>query len=103
MNGINLKTTGDLEASRTSRKDEVKRSTEGVAQQQPVANQQSPAVADKINVSDRGAAVGKLVDKISELPDARAAKVEALRQKLNAGEYKPSSKDIANAILKDET
>jgi flagellar biosynthesis anti-sigma factor FlgM len=57
---------------------------------------------DKLNLSDRASQVGKLVEQIKDLPDVRTEKVNALREKIQSGEYKPSGADIADAILKDE-
>lgn len=96
---VNTDKTSDFETARTSRKSEVSRSTETIVQ----ANKKPASVEpDKINVSDRAANVGKMIEKLNDLPDVRQEKVEALRQKIESGEYKPSAEQIADAILKDE-
>lgn len=96
---INTDKTSDFETARTSRKSEVNRSTEITVQSN---TKQASVEQDKINVSDRAANVGKMIEKLNDLPDVRQEKVEALRQKIEAGEYKPSADAIADAILKDE-
>lgn len=96
---INTDKTSDFETARTRGKSEVSRSIETSVQSN---NKPAPASSDKIDVSNRAANVGKMVEKLNEMPDVRQEKVEALRQKIEAGEYKPSADAIADAILKDE-
>ncbi len=57
---------------------------------------------DKLEFSNRAAKVGSLVDQIKNLPDVRQERIDALRGKIAAGEFNPSSDEIAGAILKDE-
>jgi flagellar biosynthesis anti-sigma factor FlgM len=57
---------------------------------------------DSVEVSSRGAEVGKLVDDIKQLPDVRQTMVNELKQRIASGDYDPSSGDIAGAIIKDE-
>ena len=101
MSGIKFKVgNGDLTAGRT----EIKRAGEGMnSKETPVSGKQSfDAEAGVISVSDRAAQVGKLIEKIKDAPDIRQEQVEALRQKIEAGEYNPPAEEIADAILKDE-
>ena len=58
---------------------------------------------DKLQFSNRAAEVGALVDRLKDLPDVRHEKIDALREQIAAGEYNPSSEDIAEAIFKDES
>jgi flagellar biosynthesis anti-sigma factor FlgM len=58
--------------------------------------------SDTVVFSSKGAEVGKLVDQIKGLPDARSERVEALKAQIASGEYFPASSDIADAIMKDE-
>jgi negative regulator of flagellin synthesis FlgM len=58
---------------------------------------------DKLEFSGRATEAGKLLDSLKELPDVREEKVNALREQIAAGEYNPTSEDIADAILKDES
>ena len=89
----------DIEGARTNRKEEVNGSTENAVQ---AGGKQPPVNSDKINVSNRAATAGKMVEKLQDVPDVRQERVEALRQKIESGEYKPSAESIADAILKDE-
>lgn len=58
--------------------------------------------SDEISVSDRGASIQQIVEKISDIPQVRQERVEALRQQIHQGNFNPSAKDIADAILRDE-
>ena len=57
---------------------------------------------DKLQLSNRGSEVGKLVEQVKEMPDMREEKINQLREQITSGNYNPSSEDIADAILKDE-
>jgi flagellar biosynthesis anti-sigma factor FlgM len=57
---------------------------------------------DKVEFSNRGTEVGKLVDQVKELPDGREEKISQLREQVSSGNYNPSSEAIADAILNDE-
>lgn len=96
MSKINSNSAAETSAIRAQ---ENKRTT---SDKQPQSVKNELVVGDKLKLSDRAASVGKLVDQLKELPNVRLDRVEALREKIAAGEYKPDSTDIANAILKDE-
>lgn len=96
MSKINFGNTSDASAIRAQ---ENKRTTSD-KQTQTVKNERLNE--DKLKLSDRAANVVKLVDKLKDAPDVRLERVEALRDKIAAGEYKPDARDIASAILKDE-
>ena len=68
---------------------------------QPVEGKPAPG-SDKLQFSNHASEVGKFLDQLKELPDVRAEKVNALREQIAAGEYKPSGTQIADAILKEE-
>lgn len=57
---------------------------------------------DQINVSDRAASIQQIVDKISNIPQVRQDRVEALREQVQSGSFNPSSEDIADAILRED-
>jgi negative regulator of flagellin synthesis FlgM len=100
MNPINLNHPTDADALRRQQR----------AEAQPPTNPRragTPDAAagerhDKLNVSDRGAGVSRLVEKTNALPDVRRERVEALRQQVASGDYNPPAADIAAAILRDE-
>ena len=58
--------------------------------------------SDHFENSDRGSQVRNLTERAAGLPDIRQEKVDAIREKINTGEFKPSGGDIADAILRDE-
>jgi flagellar biosynthesis anti-sigma factor FlgM len=100
MNPINLKQSAEADALRHKRVE-----TSQPKDQQPAAPAQPAqgrADADAVRVSDRGAAVGRLVEEVNALPDVRTERVEALKRQIMAGEYNPGAAEIAAAILKDE-
>ena len=67
-----------------------------------IENKSAVRSEDKIQLSGEAAKIGKLVETIKDLPDVRQEKVDALREKIEAGEYNPSSVDIADAMLKSQ-
>lgn len=57
---------------------------------------------DQVDVSSAGKEISKLVERAKQLPDMREERVEQLRQMVQSGKYDVSSKQIAEAILRDE-
>lgn len=99
MSKINGNKMNELDALRAARQTSVK----SAGQARTEANDTRFGIGeDKLQFSERAAAVGKLVDEIKQLPDVREAKISALRDQIAAGEYNPSSEDIADAFLKEE-
>lgn len=96
MSKINLKGASEPSAVQNV---ESKRQ---ISEKQPPTVQNKKVAADKLELSDRAATIGKLVDKLNQAPDIRADRVEALRAQIAKGEYHPDAKDIADAIAKDE-
>jgi|SRR5260370_9999975 negative regulator of flagellin synthesis FlgM len=90
---------------------------------QPIANLQSDAVpntktrntqeasgaaqnapvdaGDTVQFSGALAQVHQLTAKLHQIPEIRADRVAALKERIERGTYKPSSKDVAGAMLKD--
>ncbi len=62
----------------------------------------SPVSEDKLDISSRASEVGRLVDQIKAMPDVRAERIAELREKIAAGDYEPTSDDIAAAMLDDK-
>lgn len=58
---------------------------------------------DRMEFSGRAAEVGRAMEAIRELPEVREDLVRELRGKIEAGTYKPTGDEIADAIVKDET
>ena|SRR5437868_12504418 len=100
MNKINTNKINDFDPVRASRQSDVRQA--GKDESQPVENK--PAVSeDKLQFSNRAAEAGKFLEQLKDLPEVREDKVETLRERISSGEYNPSSEDIADAILKDES
>jgi negative regulator of flagellin synthesis FlgM len=96
---INSKNTHGSDAIQAAKNSRAEK-----ADSKPVSSRGKKALAaeDKIEFSSKGAEVGKLVDQLKQFPDVRQDRVDSLRQKIQSGEYRPASEEIADAILKDE-
>lgn len=99
-NNINLDKVGSFNQVRAAGQAEVKKSGESELFRPVEA--QKPDEADKLEFSNRGTEVGKMVEDLKTVPDVRQEKVAALRDQIATGHYDPSNLDIADAILKDE-
>lgn len=98
-NKVTLDNISGYNAVRAAGQNDVKRSGNEVIKPLEVAK---TASEDKLEFSNRGTEVGRLVDQLKMQPDVRAEKVAALRDEIRAGEYNPSSQAIADAIIRDE-
>lgn len=65
------------------------------------ANSKSPS--DQVYISPKAETVSRLVARVRELPDIRQERVESLRAITTTGAYRPSSSDIADAIIGSES
>ncbi len=99
MGKINVDKTGSFEPIRPDRQIEVRKPVRETKQPQQIKN---PVNDDRLDFSSWASEVGKLVEHLKKLPDVRQDKVDSLRDQISAGDYKPSSDKIADAILKDE-
>lgn len=99
MSKININKTNDLHALRATRQTDVKAADknkiDSIGGKQEISG-------DKLQFSEQANEVGKLVDEIKHLPDVREAKVNSLREQIAAGNYQPSSEEIADALLREE-
>jgi negative regulator of flagellin synthesis FlgM len=100
MNRIDLNQLNQAETARVTRSNEANRTNQAEKTQSPTSNTESES--DRITVSGRAETVERLAARANELPDVRQDKVEAMRERIQSGTYKPSASDIAGAILKDE-
>lgn len=100
MGKINLDKVNSFEPIKPERQAEVK-ATQGTPVKPEKIDQ--PKEKDRVNVSSKAAEVGRLVGEIKELPDVRSEKVEEVRGKVERGEFAPSAKTIADAILNEES
>lgn len=75
-------------------------------EQQRQEAQKSPAAqeggTDRISISEEGRLKASTLKAAQEADDVRADKVADLKARIEAGEYKPSGKDIAASLVKQE-
>jgi flagellar biosynthesis anti-sigma factor FlgM len=64
----------------------------------------SPAhiAPDQVSVSSRAEEIGRLIARAGELAYIRQGRVDSLREVLQYNQYKVSSSNIADAIMRDE-
>ena len=98
-NQINVDNVSGFGQVRSTAQNEVKKAVGEVVKPIEVAK---TSADDKLEFSNRGTEVGKLVEQIKSLPDSREERVNALREQVASGNYNPPSLDIADAILRDE-
>ncbi|MBS3969665.1 MAG: flagellar biosynthesis anti-sigma factor FlgM [Clostridia bacterium] len=56
---------------------------------------------DKIEISSEAKKIKELVKKTNSLPDIRNDVVDGLKQRIDKGEYKVTSEDIAKSMLEN--
>ncbi|NNE97785.1 MAG: flagellar biosynthesis anti-sigma factor FlgM [Pyrinomonadaceae bacterium] len=95
MSKININKTNDIGATRPTDRNPVKDPKNDAARVEKTAD----PTKDQISFSGRSAEVGKLVDQIKNLPDERKGLVHQFKTEILANQYKPSSTDIADAII----
>ena len=102
MSKINTNKMNDFEQLRgAARAGDARSAGKADAGSRSVENKASVS-EDKLQFSSQAADAGKFFEQLKELPDVRQEKVSAFREQISAGEYAPSSEDIADAIIKDE-
>lgn len=99
MDKVNFNGLGSVDQLRLRTKVDSERAA-NESREKAVNNPLNPN--DEVSVSERAASIQQMVDKISDIPQVRQDRVEALREQIQAGTYNPSSKDIADAILREE-
>lgn len=99
MSKINIDKTSDFEAVRAARQSNIQ--SAGKNKIEP-GGAKTETGADKLELSERATEVGKMIDRVKQMPDVREAKVSTLREQIAAGEFNPSGELIADAVLKDE-
>jgi flagellar biosynthesis anti-sigma factor FlgM len=99
-NKINIDKASGFSPVRATGQSEVKKSGGDLAK--PIETSKT-GNEDKVEFSNRGTEVGKLVDQVRDLPDGRdEEKISQLREQISSGNYNPSSDAIADAILNDK-
>ena len=99
MGKININRLSSPDPVRT----ELQRDVKGTGAEAGLKVDKRSAISeDKLDISSRAAEVGRLVDQIKALPDARQARIDALKEQIAAGSYQPGGELIADAILQDD-
>ena len=57
---------------------------------------------DNVAVSGKASEVAQLASQVSKLPEVRSELIEKFSAKLESGDFRPSSKALASAILFEE-
>lgn len=70
------------------------------AQDKPVPSQ-STAPKDTVEISGRGREAAELTAAVNRLPDVREAKVQEIKQAVDAGSYQVDARKVAESILKE--
>ena len=99
MSSIKINKALDSDAIRSVGRSDVRKTSKNDSQ---TVENKGVLESDKVNISSVALETGKLVDQVKELPDVRLDRVDELKQKISSGNFKPSSNEIADAILKDE-
>jgi len=60
----------------------------------------SSQAADRVNISGQSKDIADIVSAVNELPDVRNDKVQALKQRVDAGTYSVDPKKVAESIIK---
>jgi negative regulator of flagellin synthesis FlgM len=58
---------------------------------------------DTVKISTTHSDLQLLKANLANIPEVRVAKVNALRQQVNSGQYKPDSQKVADAIIADHS
>jgi negative regulator of flagellin synthesis FlgM len=101
MSPVNLNPGREIDPRHATKRAETDRTAELNASPQTI-NASAPQNIDSIRVSERASTLGELTAKAEQLPEIRQERIDQLRTQIQSGEYRPSSEEIADAILKDE-
>lgn len=97
MKQVNLNAVSTAQTCNTNRAENARQGR--VNSTKPFSAEQR---VDQVEVSSAGKEISKLVERAKQLPEIREERVEQLRQLVQSGKYDVSSKQIADAILRDE-
>lgn len=99
MSKININKANEISQIRPTEKNPLRSEETAGAK---TSETKSHSAKDKVSFSSSAAEVGRLVDQIKNLPDERKGLVHQFKTEILADQYKPSSADIADAIISDE-
>jgi flagellar biosynthesis anti-sigma factor FlgM len=98
MKSVNLNGTGYVQKADVARVESGREKGTPLSRTTTTNN----AAPDQVRLSDRGEQVRRMVAQANELSGIRSSKVARLRELIQSGDYKVSSTDIADAIIRDE-
>ena len=103
MSKITTSKINEFEPIRASKKSDIKEVGTAESGKTQSVTEQNSVGRDKLAFSQLATNAAKQLDRLKELPDVRQEKVDSFRKQILADDYNPSSEDIADAILKDES
>lgn len=74
----------------------------GESGREPEATQRSRAPVDEVALTDAAARLKAVEARLAELPDVDRARVEAIRKRIESGEYQPDPARIAQKLVRLE-
>jgi len=75
------------------------RETESNKETTRIKSQISISISDNVTIDEESRFVARLIDHLKKLQLNRDSSIDELKQKIQNGEYNPSSEEIAKAIL----
>ena len=63
----------------------------------------APSGEDTVKLSSTHAEVHALAARLSNVPEVRAHRVEALQQRVRSGNFKPNAQKVADAVVADHS
>ena len=66
-----------------------------------IKQKQAQRKHDKMDISNQGKKMRQIKEKLDELPDVREDRIAELKEKIEQGEYKVDSEQLARKILND--
>ncbi len=73
----------------------------GVEQKDNVTPAKSAGADDRVNISGRSKEVAYIMTSVNQLPEIREAKVQDIKQRVDAGTYIVDPQKVAESILKN--
>ena len=99
MKQVDLNAISSAHTRQTQRTDSARPSGVG---SKANASSAAKTVSDQVDVSAAAKEIGQLVERAKSLPGIRQERVDALRERIESGQYDVSAQTIADAILRDE-
>jgi flagellar biosynthesis anti-sigma factor FlgM len=72
----------------------------GAEQKEKTAQVKNPAPADRVDISGRSKDVADIRSALQQIPETRDARVQEIKQSIDAGTYTVDPRKVAESILK---